>query len=60
MKRLLFVALTLIFVLAACGNSGSSDKNSDSKSSSSNSDKTLRVGTEGTYAPFTFHNKRWS
>ena len=26
MKRLLFVALTLIFVLAACGNSGSSDK----------------------------------
>ena len=59
MKRLLFVALTLIFVLAACGNSGSSDKNSDSKSSSSNSDKkTLRVGTEGTYAPFTFHNKK--
>ena len=39
MKRLLFVALTLIFVLAACGNSGSSDKNSDSKSSSSNSDE---------------------
>ncbi len=59
MRRLLFVALTLIFVLAACGNSGSSDKNSDSKSSSSNSDKkTLRVGTEGTYAPFTFHNKK--
>lgn len=41
MKRLLFVALTLIFVLAACGNSGSSDKNSDSKSSSSNSDKNI-------------------
>ena len=40
MKRLLFVALTLIFVLA-CGNSGSSDKNSDSKSSSSNSDKNI-------------------
>ena len=38
---------------------GSSDKNSDSKSSSSNSDsKTLKVGTEGTYAPFTFHNKQ--
>ena len=59
MKRLLFVALALIFVLAACGNGGSSDKNSDSKSSSSNSDsKTLKVGTEGTYAPFTFHNKQ--
>lgn len=57
MKRLLFVALALIFVLAACGNSGSSDKNSDSKSSSSDK-KTLRVGTEGTYAPFTFHNKK--
>ena len=57
MKRLLFVALALIFVLA-CGNGGSSDKNSDSKSSSSNDSKTLKVGTEGTYAPFTFHNKQ--
>lgn len=61
MKRLLFVALTLIFVLAACGNSGSSDKNSDSKSSSSNSDKkTLRVGTEGTYAPLLSTTKKIS
>ncbi|MCI2947807.1 L-cystine transport system substrate-binding protein [Staphylococcus caledonicus] len=57
MKRLLFVALALIFVLAACGNGGSSDKNSDSKSSSSDN-KTLKVGTEGTYAPFTYHDKQ--
>ena len=44
--------------VSACGNGGSSDKNSDSKSSSSNDSKTLKVGTEGTYAPFTFHNKQ--
>ena len=56
MKRLLFCIIALVFVLAACGNNdSSSDK--DSKSSSKD-DNTLRVGTEGTYAPFTFHNKQ--
>ncbi|MEJ7512050.1 transporter substrate-binding domain-containing protein, partial [Staphylococcus lugdunensis] len=37
--------------LAACGN-GSNDKKSSDKD-----DKTFVVGTEGTYAPFTFHDK---
>ena len=56
MKRLLFCIIALVFVLASCGNNdSSSDK--DSKSSSKD-DNTLRVGTEGTYAPFTFHNKQ--
>ena len=55
MKRLLFCVIALVFVLA-CGNNDSSS-NKDGKSSSKD-DNTLRVGTEGTYAPFTFHNKR--
>ena len=53
MKRLLFCVIALVFVLAACGN----NSNKDSKSSSKD-DNTIRVGTEGTYAPFTFHNKQ--
>ena len=44
MKRLLLCIVALVFVLAACGNNSSNN--------------TLRVGTEGTYAPFTYHNKK--
>ena len=53
MKRLLFCVIALVFVLAACGNNSSKDSKSSSKD-----DNTIRVGTEGTYAPFTFHNKQ--
>lgn len=54
MKRILFTVLTIVLAvtLAACGNS------SNDKKSSSKDDKTLVVGTEGTYAPFTFHDKQ--
>ena len=55
MKRLLFAIIALVFVLAACGNG---DSSKDDSNKSSNNDKTLKVGTEGTYAPFTFHNKK--
>ncbi|UXR69226.1 MULTISPECIES: amino acid ABC transporter substrate-binding protein [unclassified Staphylococcus] len=52
MKRILFLMVAFAIVLAACGN------NNDSKDSSSkNEDKKIVVGTEGTYAPFTFHDK---
>ncbi|MGV3128405.1 amino acid ABC transporter substrate-binding protein [Staphylococcus simulans] len=53
MKRILLALLTIVVAvaLAACGNG--SDKKSSSKD-----DKTLVVGTEGTYAPFTFHDKQ--
>ncbi|WP_126925465.1 transporter substrate-binding domain-containing protein, partial [Staphylococcus epidermidis] len=54
MKRLLLCIVALVFVLAACGNNSSNNK--DNQSSSKDKD-TLRVGTEGTYAPFTYHNK---
>ena len=52
MKRLLFTVIALVFVLATCGNGGSS------KDDKASSDKTLKVGTEGTYAPFTYHDKQ--
>ncbi|MDU1925946.1 MAG: transporter substrate-binding domain-containing protein [Staphylococcus epidermidis] len=55
MKRLLLCIVALVFVLAACGNNSSNNK--DNQSSSKDKD-TLRVGTEGTYAPFTYHNKK--
>lgn len=48
MKKLFAVLTALLFVLAACG-SNEEDTKKDSK--------TLTVGTEGTYAPFTFHDK---
>ncbi|UBH12560.1 amino acid ABC transporter substrate-binding protein [Macrococcus armenti] len=47
MKKLLALLTAFIFVLAACGSNESKEKDS----------KTLTVGTEGTYAPFTFHDK---
>ncbi|OFJ76900.1 amino acid ABC transporter substrate-binding protein [Staphylococcus sp. HMSC056G08] len=53
MKKILLAVFTLVIAvaLAACGN-GSNDKKSSDKD-----DKTFVVGTEGTYAPFTFHDK---
>lgn len=62
MKKLLvlFMSLFLIFVLAACGNNGSNDsKKSADKSlyDKIQSKGVITIGTEGTYAPFTFHDK---
>ncbi|HHC5998740.1 TPA: transporter substrate-binding domain-containing protein [Staphylococcus aureus] len=51
MKRLLFVVIAFVFILAACGNNSSKDKEASKDS------KTINVGTEGTYAPFSFHDK---
>lgn len=51
MKRLLFVMIAFVFILAACGNNSSKDKEASKDS------KTINVGTEGTYAPFSFHDK---
>ncbi|WP_436854304.1 amino acid ABC transporter substrate-binding protein [Staphylococcus caeli] len=58
MKKTLLTILTLILVvgLAACGN-GSSD-NKDSKNKTASESKKFVVGTEGTYAPFSFHDKK--
>ncbi|MDO5375299.1 MAG: amino acid ABC transporter substrate-binding protein [Staphylococcus rostri] len=52
MKKGLFFIIALMVVLAACGN-GSDSKDSSKKQD----DKKIVVGTEGTYAPFTFHDK---
>lgn len=51
MKKGIFLIIALIVVLAACGNSN------DKKESSKKDDKTIVVGTEGTYSPFSFHDK---
>ena len=55
-EKIYLLLLALIFVLA-CGNGGSSDK-IVILNQVVNDSKTLKVGTEGTYAPFTFHNKQ--
>ncbi|MDT3994847.1 transporter substrate-binding domain-containing protein, partial [Mammaliicoccus fleurettii] len=52
MKKGIFLIIALIVVLAACGNS-----NDSKESSSKKDDKKIVVGTEGTYAPFSFHDK---
>lgn len=66
MKKILYLILLtgLLLALAACG-SGEGNKQSDSAKDSSGSlydhvmeTGVLTVGTEGTYAPFTFHNSQ--
>ncbi|MGK9043431.1 amino acid ABC transporter substrate-binding protein [Mammaliicoccus vitulinus] len=52
MKKGIFLIIALIMVLAACGNG-----NDSKESSSKKDDKTLVVGTEGTYSPFSYHDK---
>ncbi|KOR12947.1 amino acid ABC transporter substrate-binding protein [Staphylococcus carnosus] len=56
MKRILLTVLIIVLTvaLAACGNGSSDNKSSKSK----DDNKTLVVGTEGTYAPFTYHDKK--
>lgn len=58
MKKL-FMGLfttTLIFLLVACGaNQDNTAENTDTQGTKEK--EVLRVGTEGTYAPFTFHNE---
>ncbi|ULG71351.1 amino acid ABC transporter substrate-binding protein [Macrococcus brunensis] len=51
MKKFLVMMMAVLIFLAACGQS---DQSSDSSKSE---DKVLTVGTEGTYSPFTFHDK---
>ncbi len=48
-------ALTTALLLTACG--GGSDDTAASDGGSGGSDEVLRVGTEGTYAPFSFHEQ---
>lgn len=48
MKKLLVLLLSALFVLTACG-----DNSADKKDNK----KEITIGTEGTYAPYTFHDK---
>ncbi|TDM04571.1 amino acid ABC transporter substrate-binding protein [Macrococcus carouselicus] len=52
MRKFLMMMLVVVIFLAACGQSD--DSKTESKKAA---DKVLTIGTEGTYAPFTFHDK---
>ncbi|OIK16426.1 amino acid ABC transporter substrate-binding protein [Bacillus sp. MUM 116] len=58
--------LSFMLILSACGTSTTNDKKNDNQSASKGnqdllakikSDGKILIGTEGTYAPFTFHDK---
>ncbi len=58
MKKSLWILLAgLMLVLAACSSNGDGNKKDQSLLDKIKADKTITVGTEGTYAPFTFHDK---
>ncbi|MFS0861182.1 amino acid ABC transporter substrate-binding protein [Fredinandcohnia sp. 179-A 10B2 NHS] len=66
MKKLWAIMILLLVVLAACGtndekNTGGNEANNNEESASLYDEirekGVLTVGTEGTYAPFTFHNE---
>ncbi|RLQ97334.1 amino acid ABC transporter substrate-binding protein [Falsibacillus albus] len=56
LKLFLVLALSAIFMLAGCGSKDQSAKNG-SLYDKIKKDGVLTIGTEGTYAPFTFHDK---
>ncbi|GGB02838.1 amino acid ABC transporter substrate-binding protein [Macrococcus hajekii] len=53
MKKFLIMLVAVLVFLAACGQSEDTKDSKEAKTE----DKVLTVGTEGTYAPFTFHDK---
>lgn len=57
----IFGVLSVILGLSACDQNSQTDKHSQTKDASLSetltSTKIIRVGTEGTYPPFTFHDK---
>src|SRR5215213_440374 len=56
-KTYAVIAALAMAALAACGG-GSSTGTSSGGSSGGSSGQTLKVGTEGTYKPFTFHDPK--
>ncbi|WP_433748590.1 amino acid ABC transporter substrate-binding protein [Falsibacillus pallidus] len=61
LKMTLVLALSAMFILAGCGSSDTNKNESANKEDALynkvKKDGVLTIGTEGTYAPFTFHDK---
>ena len=57
-KTSVVVATLAMAALAACGGGSTAGSASSGSSSGGSSGQTLKVGTEGTYAPFTFHDPK--
>jgi len=57
-KTYVVVATLAMAALAACGGGSTAGSASSGGSSGGASGETLKVGTEGTYAPFTFHDPK--
>src|SRR3954453_3092721 len=57
-KTYALMAALAMAALAACGGGSSTGTSSGGSSSSGGSGQTLKVGTEGTYKPFTFHDPK--
>ncbi|WP_409304305.1 amino acid ABC transporter substrate-binding protein [Peribacillus sp. SCS-155] len=66
MKKLIYamVSIVMLLALAACGNDGNSKEEGNKESAGGKSSYDtikekgeITIGTEGTYAPFTFHDK---
>jgi cystine transport system substrate-binding protein len=57
-KTYAVVAALAMAALAACGGGTSGGSASSAGSSSGSSSEALKVGTEGTYAPFTYHDPK--
>ncbi|TCP29292.1 amino acid ABC transporter substrate-binding protein (PAAT family) [Scopulibacillus darangshiensis] len=60
MKKILtlLMSLSLVIVLAACGNNDDNKSADKSLYDKVKSKGVITIGTEGTYAPFTFHDKK--
>lgn len=56
MKKILTMVLAIVLAVSAIG-CGSSDNGSGSGESAGTEEKVLRVGMEGTFAPYTYHDE---
>lgn len=54
--RLTVILFLILGFLSACGNNSGNDEGEEKAGASSSNKQTLKIGTEGTYKPFSFKN----